>query len=93
MIEMAAGESITHTYAETEAKNFQAMAEMITKYKVANRRWDDEVLKTMEKAWLDVVTEESAKDPLFKKVADSYFKFRQDYKKWGEAQYLKPTYQ
>jgi len=55
--------------------------------------FDDETLKALEKAWLEVVKEESANDPLFKKVADSYFNFREEYKKWGEAQYLKPTYQ
>jgi TRAP-type mannitol/chloroaromatic compound transport system substrate-binding protein len=93
MIEMAAGWSITDTYAETEAKNFVAMDEMLTKYGVTNRRWDDETLKALEAAWLEVVKEESAKDALFKKVADSYFSFREKYKKWGEAQYLKPTYQ
>ena len=93
MVEIAAGESITHTYAETEAKNFEAMAEMLAKYGVTNQRWDDGVLKALEKAWLEVVEEESAKDPLFKKVADSYFTFRANYKKWGDAQYLKPTYQ
>ena len=93
MVEIAAGESITHTYAETEAKNFEAMAEMLSKYGVTNQRWDDSVLKALETAWLEVVKEESAKDPLFKKVADSYFSFREKYKKWGEAQYLKPTYQ
>jgi TRAP-type mannitol/chloroaromatic compound transport system substrate-binding protein len=93
MVEMAAGESITHTYAETEAKNFEAMQEMLTKYGVTNRRWDDDVLKALEKAWLEVVAEESANDPLFKKVADSYFSFREKYKKWGDAQYMKPTYQ
>lgn len=93
MVEMALGESITNTYAETEAKNPQAMGEMLKKYKVVNRRWPDSVLKKLEQAWLEVVKEESAKDALFKKVADSYFSFREEYKKWGEAQYLKPTYQ
>jgi TRAP-type mannitol/chloroaromatic compound transport system substrate-binding protein len=93
MVEMALGESITNTYAETEAKNPAAMAEMGKKYGVTNHRWPDSVLKKLEQAWLDVVKEESAKDPLFKKVADSYFGFRKEYKKWGEAQYLKPTYQ
>jgi TRAP-type mannitol/chloroaromatic compound transport system substrate-binding protein len=93
MIEMAAGESITNTYAETEAKNPAAMGEMLSKYGVTNHRWPDEVLKKLEQAWLEVVKEESGKDPLFKKVADSYFGFRKEYKKWGEAQYLKPTYQ
>jgi len=93
MIEMAAGESVAHTYAETEAKNPQAMGEMLKKYNVTNRRWPDDVLKKLEEAWLEVVKEESAKDALFKKVADSYFAFREEYKKWGEAQYLKPSYQ
>jgi TRAP-type mannitol/chloroaromatic compound transport system substrate-binding protein len=93
MIEIAAGESVIHTYAETEAKNFEAMSEMMTKYGVTNRRWDDKVLKTLEKAWLEVLAEESSKDPLFKKVADSYLNFRKEYKKWGEAQALKATYQ
>ena len=93
MIEMAAGESVIHTYAETEAKNFIAMDEMLSKYGVTNRRWSDDVLKVMEKAWIDVVAEESAKDPLFKKVADSFYGFREKYRKWGEAQALKPTYQ
>ncbi|MCG8548071.1 MAG: TRAP transporter substrate-binding protein, partial [Alphaproteobacteria bacterium] len=71
MIEIAAGESITHTYAATEAKNPAAMGEMLSKYGVTNRRWDDETLKQLEKAWLEVVKEESAKDAYFKKVADS----------------------
>jgi len=45
-----------------------------------------------EKAWFEVVKEESAKDPLFKKVADSFYAFRKHYKIWGEAQSIKPTY-
>ena len=45
-----------------------------------------------EQAWLDVLEEDSAKDPLFKKVADSYLGFRKSYAKWGAAQSLKPTY-
>ena len=46
-----------------------------------------------EKAWLDVIKEESAKDPLFKKVADHYLDFRKKYAIWGDAQVVKPTYQ
>ena len=36
---------------------------------------------------------ESAKDPLFKKVADHYLNWRKTYKIWGDAQELKSTYQ
>ena len=42
---------------------------------------------------VEVVEEEKAKDPLFKKVADSYFGFRENYKTGGDAQFLKGTYQ
>jgi TRAP-type mannitol/chloroaromatic compound transport system substrate-binding protein len=45
-----------------------------------------------EKAWLEVVQEESAKDPLFKRISDDYLAFRAKYKIWGDAQAVKPTY-
>lgn len=92
MIEIACGDSIHHTYAETEYVNPFAMLEMGTKYGVKTRRWTDKQIGVFEKAWNEVVAEDSAKDPLFKKVADSYKKFRATYAKWGEAQALKSTY-
>ena len=36
-----------------------------------------------------MVLEESAKNPNFKKVHDSYTKFREDYKLWGDNGYLR----
>lgn len=92
MVEIAAGESVAHTYAETEAKNPAAMLEMGTKYGVQTRRWGDADLAKLEQGWLDVLKEEAAKDPLFKKVADDYLEFRKTYRKWGDAQRLKSTY-
>jgi TRAP-type mannitol/chloroaromatic compound transport system substrate-binding protein len=92
MLKMSLGESVVHTYAETEAKNFEAMMTMKEKYGVTNVRWKDDELAAFEKAWREVVEEQSASDELFKKVAESYFSFREKYKIWGDAQYLKPTY-
>ncbi len=92
MIEIAAGDSIHYTFAETEYVNPFAMLEMGEKYGVITRRWTDEQIAVFEQAWLDVLKEDSAKDPLFKKVADSYLAFRKIYAKWGAAQALKPTY-
>jgi TRAP-type mannitol/chloroaromatic compound transport system substrate-binding protein len=92
LIEVALGESIVYIYAESEALNPAAMLEMQEKHGVKVRRWPDEILAQFEAAWNDVVKDESAKDPLFKKVADSYFAFRQKYKIWGDAQSLKSTY-
>jgi TRAP-type mannitol/chloroaromatic compound transport system substrate-binding protein len=92
MIEVAAGEGIHHTYVETEAKNPGAMNKMLEEYGVTNKRWSDEDLAKFEQAWQEVLEEESANDPLFKKVADSYLAWREIYKTWGDAQSLKPTY-
>ena len=91
-IEAACGDSIHHTYAETEAVNPTAMLEMGEKYGVETRRWTDEQLGVFEQAWLDVLKEDAANDELFKKVADSYLSFRKTYAKWGQAQTLLPTY-
>jgi TRAP-type mannitol/chloroaromatic compound transport system substrate-binding protein len=46
----------------------------------------------MEKAWLEVLAEESAKDELFKKVADSYLDYRKKFSVWGKSQQMKSTY-
>ena len=92
IIKVGLGDSVMHTYAETEAKNFDAMGVMQSKHGVIIKRWPDETLAKFEKAWFEVVAEESAKDPLFKKVADHFYAFRAKYKVWGDAQSLKGTY-
>ncbi len=92
MIEIAGEAQVTFTYAETEATQFEVMAEMRDKHKVQIKRWDDKALAAFEKGWLEVIKEESAKDPLFKKVADHYLDFRKRYAIWGELQVMKPTY-
>jgi TRAP-type mannitol/chloroaromatic compound transport system substrate-binding protein len=92
MIEVAAGRQVIYTYAETEAMQFPIMAEMGSKHGVQIKRWSDEDLAAYEKAWLEVLAEDSAKDPLFKKVADHYLDFRKKYAVWGKAQFMKPSY-
>ena len=92
MIEVAGQAQVIVTFAETEAMQFDVMAEMRDKHKVQVKRWDDKALAAFEKGWQEVIKEESAKDPLFKKVADHYLDFRKRYAIWGESQVLKPTY-
>jgi len=92
MIEIALGDSMMHTYVESDHSQFAAMAEMQAKHGVQIRRWSDEDLAAFEKAWNEVLKEESAKDPLFKKVADHYLDYRKKYSVWGKAQVLKPSY-
>jgi TRAP-type mannitol/chloroaromatic compound transport system substrate-binding protein len=92
MLEAACGWNIHVTYAESEAMNPPAMNEMMEKYGVENVRWTDDELAAFEQAWNEVLAEQSAADPTFKKVADSYLAFRKVYKTWGDAQRLNATY-
>ena len=92
MLDVGCKANMVIEYAETEAENPKAMQEMKSKHGVTNRRWTDDQLAVFEKAWQEVVAEESAKDATFKEFADSYFAFRKIYKIWGDAQALKSTY-
>jgi TRAP-type mannitol/chloroaromatic compound transport system substrate-binding protein len=92
IVEVAAGYQVMYNYAESEASNFAAMEEMAVKYGVKIKRWPDDQIAAFEKAWLEVIQEESAKDPLFKKIADDYLAFRKKYKIWGDAQTMKASY-
>ena len=92
IIEIGCESSIHYTFAEAEYANPFAMLEMGEKYSVITRRWTDDQLAVFEKAWNEVIAEDSAKDPLFKRVYESYSNFRKAYAKWGVAQALKPTY-
>jgi TRAP-type mannitol/chloroaromatic compound transport system substrate-binding protein len=92
MIEVTAGNYVIKNYAESEASNFGAMEEMAKKHGVQIKRWTDDQIAVFEKTWLEVLQEESAKDPLMKKIADDYLAFRAKYKIWGDAQQMKPSY-
>jgi TRAP-type mannitol/chloroaromatic compound transport system substrate-binding protein len=92
MLKAAATEQVAVTFAETEAENPLAMRRMEEQYGVEFRRWRDETLRQFEEAWQEVVAEKSASDAGFKKIADSYFAFRETYRIWGEAQAMKVTY-
>ena len=92
MIRVAATAQVGYNYAESEYAQFAAMAEMSEKHGVKIKRWSDEDLAKFEKAWLEVIQEESAKDPLFKKVSDHFLEFRKKYAIWGDAQIVKGTY-
>jgi len=92
MIEIAVVESAMHAYVESDHSQFAAMKEYQEKHGVQIRRWSDEDLATFEKTWLEVLKEESAKDPLFKKVADHYLDYRKKFSVWGKSQQMKSTY-
>jgi len=55
---------------------------------VENRYWSDEMLGLFKEKWAEVVAEESAKDPEFKRIYDNLEAFRADYRVWNEWAFL-----
>lgn len=56
---------------------------------VKNMEWSPEMLDLFEEKWAEVVAEQSAKDPFFKKVFDDLTAFRSEYAIWKNKAYLK----
>ncbi|ROR97909.1 TRAP-type mannitol/chloroaromatic compound transport system substrate-binding protein [Sinobacterium caligoides] len=92
IIETACRSSLARSYVESDANSPSMLARMGEERGVITRRWRDDQLAVFEQAWTDVVNEDSAKDPQFKEVSDSYMQWRKKYSKWADAQNLKPTY-
>ena len=52
------------------------------------RYWSDEMLDAFRGKWDEVVAEESAKDPEFKRIYDNLQAFRADYAEWNKLGFL-----
>ena len=73
-----------------QKNNSDAMEELVKKEKVIARPLPDSVIAALRKETDKVLKEAIAKDPLTKKVHDSYFAFKAKYDAWtkvSEAQY------
>ena len=81
IIEIACGDAMRDMIAEGEAIQWKAMKEMQAEG-VILKRWPAEILVAFDDAWKDLVIEESAKNPNFKRVHDSYAEFRSNYAIW-----------
>jgi TRAP-type mannitol/chloroaromatic compound transport system substrate-binding protein len=89
LLAMACGDMVRHTAAEGESMQWEAMQAMRDKHGVQIRRWPPEIMAALVKAWAEVVEEESAANPNFKRVYESYSTFRKNYALWREYGYLK----
>ena len=87
LITTACRDTVWWGLVRSEAKQVPAMREL-EKKGVTFVRWSDEDLAKFEAAWNEVVSEQSAEDPLFAKIYDSYKSFRDDYAIWRENAYL-----
>jgi len=89
ILEVSCGDMVRHILARGEALQSPAMLRMRDKHNVKIMYWPPEFLEAYEKAWQEVVEEESENNAQFKKVYASYSKFREEFKLWGDNGYLK----
>jgi TRAP-type mannitol/chloroaromatic compound transport system substrate-binding protein len=87
VIEIACGDAMREMIADGEALQWKAMKEMQAEG-VRLKRWPPDILISFENAWMEVVAEESSKNPNFKRVYDSYAKFRENYAIWRHFNFL-----
>ena len=86
-IEATCTESVVKSLAMAESRQPKALEELQAKG-VTLHRWSDEILQTLEEAWLEVVNEEAAKDEDFAKVWASLSEFRKSYKTWKDLGFV-----
>jgi len=89
ILEVACGDMVRDGLARGDAAQGPAMRRMVDEHGVKITRWSDDILAAYRKAWDEVVAEESAANPKFKNVYDSYSKFQEQYRLWGDNGYLK----
>ncbi len=87
VVEMGCKAAMLDGLAQGEAIQFPVMKANLEKG-VENRYWSDEMLQLFHQKWDEVVTEESARDPGFKRIYDNLQAFRADYKLWNQWAFL-----
>jgi TRAP-type mannitol/chloroaromatic compound transport system substrate-binding protein len=89
ILESACGNMVSEILAEGEATQWPAMQRMRDKHGVKIMYWGPEFLAAFEKAWQEVVAEESASNPNFRKVYASYSEYRKNFALWRDHGYLR----
>ena len=84
LIEAAAHAEVTRSLAQFNAENVKALKQLRADERIKIRRFNDELIKTFGKLSKEVLADTAAKDPLTRKVYDSYTAFLAGVMDWGE---------
>jgi TRAP-type mannitol/chloroaromatic compound transport system substrate-binding protein len=84
LIEAAAQAEVTRSLARFNAENVKALKLLRADERVKIRRFSDELIRTFGKLSKEVLADTAAKDPLTRKVYDSYMGFLSGVMDWGE---------
>jgi TRAP-type mannitol/chloroaromatic compound transport system substrate-binding protein len=88
LIEMVSMAGLVQSLSLTEAIQGRVIKENQEQHGVKNLYWSEQMLNAFRKAWLEVVEEQSAKDPFFKKVWEDLEAFRKEYDYWESYGFL-----
>jgi TRAP-type mannitol/chloroaromatic compound transport system substrate-binding protein len=84
IIEAAAAAELTRSLAEFNAQNVKWLKVLRADQRIKIRRFNDELIRTFGKLSKEVLADTAAKDPLTRKVHDSYMAFLTGVMDWGE---------
>jgi TRAP-type mannitol/chloroaromatic compound transport system substrate-binding protein len=84
IIEAAAQAEVTRSLAEFNAENVKSLKALRADERIKIRRLNDELIRTFGKLSKEVLADTAAKDPLTRKVYDSYMAFLAGVMDWGE---------
>ncbi|MGD8567527.1 MAG: TRAP transporter substrate-binding protein [Gammaproteobacteria bacterium] len=83
IIEVAAASSNVWMLSQFEAKNLEALQRIKEEHNVEVLPFPDDVLKSLHKFTDEVLAEQAANDPEFKRVYEAYTKFSQNNDSWS----------
>ena len=84
LIEAAAAAEVTRSLAQFNAENVKWLKVLRAEERIKTRRFNDELIKVLGKLSKEVIADTAAKDPLTRKVSDSYLAFLAGVMDWGE---------
>jgi TRAP-type mannitol/chloroaromatic compound transport system substrate-binding protein len=84
LIEAAAQAETTRSLAEFNAENIKSLGILRADKRIKILRFNDDLIKTFGKLSKEVLADTAAKDPLTRKVYDSYMAFLTGVMDWGE---------
>ena len=87
IISVACGEALGWSVIRSDVIQSEALRKLQAKGVILHR-WPESTIAKFRAAWEEVLQEKMDKDPLFKRVAESYLAFRKDYKVWKSYGYL-----
>jgi len=84
LIEAAAQAEVSRSLAQFNAENVRVLKQLREEKRIKITRFNDELIRSFGRLSKEVIADMAAKDPLTRKVFDSYTSFLAGVMDWGE---------